>query len=511
MDAVAASPQEAPRTESWRERIVPPVDKPSRHWHISPFVDLFAYQLSWLWILVPLALAGDRHPRDYLGLWAFGMSVSFMHRHYTMPYVYLDRQVFSQHVTRFSLFMALLMIGFVGSALAWSWRAAPGFLRPAELSLLSSSVVLVSFTVVADRRAHRFRASSLVVVALAFVALVVMGAAGLFSGADHARASAAASVGLALVTALVAREVRRSDAERASRVAIPFAAGGAIVAALGVGSLAFADVPLNASPVTGAGLVGVVGAVAALWNVWHTLMQKFGIMRMYAAKSAVPLERRTPAWADRLLIFGSFPFVALYLAPSQRGLLGTIHRNVTQYILPLLDGLTRARPLALPFAGLLAAASIAIFVRYEWRADRLRTWPRLAMGLSLVALNGCFLFLSPIKVYIAYGFSHAVEYCVFVWAFLRRRYANPSPAKPLLGRLLTHPWLAYGLFSLVIGGSYFFVSHGRDFGLHDGRLRLLDIGLGTWMFSFTIWHSMAHFYFDGFLWKMRAPELRANL
>src|SRR5690349_10336004 len=98
------------------ERLVPPADRPVAGWHVSPFVDLAAYQFSWLWILVPLALAGNLHPKDYIGLYAFGMTLSFLHRHYTMPYVYLDKAVFAQHVTRFTLFMYLLMVGFVGSA-----------------------------------------------------------------------------------------------------------------------------------------------------------------------------------------------------------------------------------------------------------------------------------------------------------------------------------------------------------------------------------------------------------
>ena len=41
-------------------------------------------------------------------------------------------------------------------------------------------------------------------------------------------------------------------------------------------------------------------------------------------------------------------------------------------------------------------------------------------------LGAAFLFFDPVKVYLAFAFSHAVEYMVFVWAILRRRYAKPS-------------------------------------------------------------------------------------
>jgi hypothetical protein len=508
MDALLARAEPA---GSLLSRVVPSVDEPSKAWHTSALVDLSAYQLGWLWILIPLALSGDRHPRDYMTLWAVGMSISFLHRHYTMPYVYLDRQVFEQHRTRFSLFMAWLMLGFVGSALMGTWRAGPGFLRPADASLALSAVVLVVQIVIADRRGHRFGLAALVAGALPFVALVGMGIGGLFSGPSHEVAAAALALVMAAASVVAGLEARRSESARARSGALVAPALAGVLAVGGALSIPLASRPLNTAVVTGAGLVGIAGAVAALWNVWHTLMQKFGILRMYAAKSAVPVDARAPAWVDRLLVFGSFPVLALYLAPSQRGLVSTIHKNVTQFILPLLDGLTAARPYLLAPAALLSLGSMVTFLGYEWRANRLRSTTRLTMALSLVALNACFLFLSPIKVYIAYGFSHAIEYCVFVWAFLRRRYAKPQPARPLIQRVLAHPWLAYGSFSLVVGGTYFFATYGRDFHLHDGRIRVLDVGIQTWMFAFTIWHSMAHFYYDGFLWKMRAPELRASL
>src|SRR4051812_29155459 len=93
------------------ERVVPPADRPVAGWHVSPFVDLVAYQFSWLWILVPLALSGDHYPKDYIALFAAGMTISLVHRFYTLPYVYLDKQIFKQHVTRFTLFFFLLNLG----------------------------------------------------------------------------------------------------------------------------------------------------------------------------------------------------------------------------------------------------------------------------------------------------------------------------------------------------------------------------------------------------------------
>jgi hypothetical protein len=133
------------------------------------------------------------------------------------------------------------------------------------------------------------------------------------------------------------------------------------------------------------------------------------------------------------------------------------------------------------------------------------------MALALTLLNATFLFVNPVKVYIAYGFSHAIEYMVFVWAFQRRRYASELPHQPLLGRLLTRPVLFYGLYTGVIACVYFFVQYGDDYGMRVGHIALLGISASTWLFAFAIWHSIAHFWYDGFLWKMRLPSVRASL
>jgi hypothetical protein len=491
------------------DRLVPPADKAVAGWHVSPFVDLAAYHFSWLFILVPLALSGDVHPKDYLGLWALGMTLSFLHRHFTMPYVYLDKEVYRQHVTRFSLFAGLMMIAFVASAFLFKWKAPKGFFQPIDVALVVAGVTLVAQSVVADRRAHRFSVRALVAVASPFVVATTLGIAGLYV-ANHVVVDALVLAGFSAASIVAGLEIKKSEAERASARATLFSVVVVAVSMLGLASLAMPARGLNAEVVKGSGIVGIFGVVAATWNIWHTLMQKFGILRMYAAKSSVPLEKRTPPWVDRLMLFGMFPFLALWLGPAQRETIASQSKSVTQYLMPVIDGLEAVQPWLLPPAALLALAGIGCFFVWEYRADRWQTRPRVWMGIALTLLNACFLFLSPLKVYAAYGFSHAIEYMVFVWAFLRRRYAQPQPHHPPIERWVKHPVVSWGTFILVIGLFFFVIQYGDDYGLHTG-IKIFDIKIGTWLFTFAIWHSMVHFYFDGFLWKMRAAQVRASL
>ena len=73
------------------------------------------------------------------------------------------------------------------------------------------------------------------------------------------------------------------------------------------------------------------------------------------------------------------------------------------------------------------------------------------------------------------------------------------------------PVVTFVVFSTVIAATYFYVSYGDAYGLHPGKLSLFGVKASVWLFYFMVWHSMVHFYFDGFLWKMRAPAVRASL
>ena len=99
--------------------------------------------------------------------------------------------------------------------------------------------------------------------------------------------------------------------------------------------------------------------------------------------------------------------------------------------------------LVILFIVLFVVVAIAIWIVSEWRANRMRNMPRLWMFIGQNVLAVSFLMFNPVKAYLAFAFSHAVEYMIFVWAFQRRRYDKPLPHKPLLQRVLRHPATAY--------------------------------------------------------------------
>ena len=134
------------------------------------------------------------------------------------------------------------------------------------------------------------------------------------------------------------------------------------------------------------------------------------------------------------------------------------------------------------------------------------------MAIGLGSLWICFVLIDPIKVYLAFAFSHGLEYMVFVWAYQRRRYSEPRSPQPVMARLLEHPWLTYSTYTLALAATYILLQQWEGLSFWEvPNIRVGEMKLGAWIFYWGVFQSLLHFYFDGFLWKTRRPEMRKSL
>ncbi len=277
--------------------------------------------------------------------------------------------------------------------------------------------------------------------------------------------------------------------------------------ALSIGSLHWPDADLRLKRLITAAIFG-----AGLWNIWHTLAQKYGILRIYSAKAQSEGEASVPGWVDRLFVMGWLPLVVTYVAPPFADAIVAEFAIARVFVQPIVGWLVAAEPIAAPISAALALASTSVFGAFEWRKHRFRNRPRLSMAIGLGSLWACFLIVDPIKVYLAFAFSHGLEYMVFVWAYQRRRYAEPHSPQSTMARLLEHPWLTYTSYTLVLAAIYILLQDWEGFRLWQlPQVRVADLKLGAWIFYWSVFQSLLHFYFDGFLWKTRRPEMREAL
>jgi hypothetical protein len=404
-DAISPLPTQRSRLTLplWRFFRVPPPRDRVRFWHVSPAIDMAAYHFSWMWILLPLVLAGPNYPDDYVPLYVAVLTFGFIHRHYTLGYVYLDPEIFARHRGRFVWVPLLLGAGLLSTpyllygSIPSDWLAIGDFSWPSADFRLKIIVTTIIF---------------------------------------------------------------------------------------------------------GAGL----------WNIWHTLSQKYGILRIYTAKAREENETSVPGWVDRLFVMGWLPLIVTFVAPRFSEEILHEFRVTRTFLHPIMEWLHAAQPIAVPLATAVAIASLVIFFAFEWRVHRLRNRPRLSMAIGMASLWFCFVLFDPIKVYLAFAFSHGLEYMVFVWAFQRRRYAEVRSPQPLIARLLEHPWITYPLYTLALGGLYILFSNwqGHDIWQVPNR-QVGGMKIGKWVFYWGVFQSLLHFYYDGFLWKTRQAAVRTSL
>ncbi|MEO0324269.1 MAG: hypothetical protein AAF447_15010 [Myxococcota bacterium] len=476
------------------------------HWHVSPLVDTGAYAFSWLPVLLPMMLVGDSHRLDYLPVYLVILAFTDVHRHYGYPYVYMDGQIFKRHPLRFTVFPGVMLALFLLSPLL---ATQPFFVSGVGLMAGLAGVVALVQVISRDRSDQRpsGRAHGIALAAGLGVALLVAGTQrALFTpedAFDRLERNWAVLAGLYAFTLgldLVVRRERR-DARRVRFIAPTLVALFALAAMLpGVGerSVRLGQV-LNGAAV-----------FAGLWNIWHVYMQKYGIFRMYNAKSGVP--DKVPGWVDRLLIVCWLPLYLFYVGPRYRGEVFRLFSRGRELLSPLFDAFEALAGVMLWPSIALVAFAVLNFLRWELKVNGLRNRARLTMGLGTTLLSTTFLFLHPLKAYLAYAFSHAIEYMVFVWAFQRRRYAAPLEHRPFIERFLRWPLVTYVGTAVVLGLAFLYLKYyGRWVFRAEAQPELAGLTTARWVGYWTVYQSMVHFYFDGFLWKMRLPAVRATV
>ena len=240
----------------------------------------------------------------------------------------------------------------------------------------------------------------------------------------------------------------------------------------------------------------LVLVAVGVWNVWHTLMQRYGILRIYAAKSGRGLQDRSHGRRDLALLWGSVILVSGATLLLRAGTFAgqTNARQLLRVLRPVLAASWSWVLLVVLALGWLAV--LLHWLRHELRAElrpRERAPRWLFLG-STFALLAVFVVHGPIVGYLCFGVAHALEYIAFVHHFGQQKFARDGrgPVAVLLRRPLMTAPLLIGLLTIA-----FIMLYAR---------RQTDLYLVYYLGT-----SLLHFLFDGWIWKVRRPELRRPL
>lgn len=246
----------------------------------------------------------------------------------------------------------------------------------------------------------------------------------------------------------------------------------------------------------GSGAVLLVAAVGAAWNAEHTLMQRFGIVRIYGRQVG-----QTRAGVEKPLLFVTF-LVALAAASASGSAAGELRRlGLKGLNAGTLDLLEEAEPVATAaLAPLVLAAVILALIwwRQEFASGRTRSRAKHQYLVSTMAMFALAV-VNPVAGLFGFIGSHATEYYVIVDKTVRTRYSPDERRRPgALSRVvgerfgLVLPVVVYVLAMVVFA----YVWKGRRPLVYT----TIVMGIGA-----------THFLLDGFIWKLRQPDTAASL
>jgi Flp pilus assembly protein TadD len=239
--------------------------------------------------------------------------------------------------------------------------------------------------------------------------------------------------------------------------------------------------------------------VAYVWGVWHGLMQTYGFLRIYDAKvgSVSKLTSRLDS-AMCVTWFGS----AVLLSPTRMAkILTDYYQSGGVAVPPTVVGVVTNTWVAA--TGLATLAFVAHLLYQRARGNAQSPAKLVLMGVSIAFWWYSNISVSNMLVGIAlFEIFHDVQYLTIVWIFnLNRVERNPGVGR-FTRFLFRRSWSLAGLYVGLVAAY--------------GSLNLIPAVISSDALTRSLTglltaSALLHFYYDGFIWKVREPAVRESL
>ncbi|MFN8039001.1 MAG: hypothetical protein U0Q07_07290 [Acidimicrobiales bacterium] len=252
-----------------------------------------------------------------------------------------------------------------------------------------------------------------------------------------------------------------------------------------------------------------LAVVGGLWNAEHTLMQRYGIVRIYGRKAGQGDGR-----LERAMLFSWLALALVWVgadtATPDRIRQVDLGENNTLAV-EQLASLRGVASVLVPIALAVALGLGVAFVVQEWRHRRQANPAKWVYVASTAALFGVLL-VDPLAGLMGYVGAHAVEYFVVVRQSLGRRYGTEpvgaeAPAaggapvrRPVpLARAVRSPLGRDGFLAVYVA-------------VIVGIVMVLE-RLGSPTAYAVVFFTLGglHVFYDGFIWKLRRAPVAASL
>lgn len=269
--------------------------------------------------------------------------------------------------------------------------------------------------------------------------------------------------------------------------------------------------------------------ILTIWDPWHFLMQHYGFVRIYDRHNQAP--RDLASWMDLAISATWFVFI---LVATMRWLPALLYKLYCEHRIPLLFLFSGQVYRGLLLIALTAALAMsATYVGYLVWCRRQGFYVSPAkLALTVVTLLMVYLTYVPNSLvhgwipewnfqlgFAAMGMLHVSQYFAIVWKYNRMLATRGENARPGWFRKAFSRGGAivlggYVLICLLYG--FVLTQHGRDWLVSSGgRLSIGSVFNPQWivgtLLATNFTSTLMHYYYDGFIWKVRHKENRQNL
>jgi TPR repeat/Tetratricopeptide repeat len=245
--------------------------------------------------------------------------------------------------------------------------------------------------------------------------------------------------------------------------------------------------------------IQAVQLLAMAWGIWHGMMQTYGFCRIYDAKASARAAAR--ARIDLMLCFAWFG-AAVLLSPMRfRTLLELYYES---------GGLVVASSAVSAFriavVAVLGVVTVVFLWRQwsDWRAQRGASPVKMTLLISSIAFwwycnNGVQNILVGIALFEVF---HDVQYLAIVWIYNRTRVERDTSIGGFMRFVFRRSGALIGVYVGLV------MAYGA-IGLTQSAITAEWIRNG--LIGLVTASALLHFYYDGFIWKVRETQTRSML
>jgi hypothetical protein len=234
--------------------------------------------------------------------------------------------------------------------------------------------------------------------------------------------------------------------------------------------------------------------LTAVWDVYHSSMQNFGLCRIYDAKAGNPSNagRTLDIWINHCIYIGPI-LGGLSLLTTLEGL-GSYQRfgweapaQALAWVGAHLGEIRRAV--------LVLGIGYIVFYVAAWirlvRAGHRLSVQKMALLVSVAAASiYAWGFLPPLEAFFVSNLFHGAQYFAIVWWFERGTLRRTLRLEDSLRSVV----IVLAAFASIIAGAALF---------YEAAL----FANVRWMISAALVISLMHFWYDGFIWSVQRREV----